>query len=115
MREFKFRAWDSVNKIMYSPDEFIEMNAFNHFLRGGCKVIIVTQYTGMKDKNGKEIFEGDIWKLDTFIGQIVFEFCEWSIKKIPESKCYQWPSFYSNAITGEIIGNVFENSSKVEL
>jgi len=58
MREIKFRAWDRNNKYMAyqgTPDiETLESFIF-HF--GDC---ILMQYTGLKDKNGVEIYEGDV-------------------------------------------------------
>jgi len=66
------------------------------------------EHTGLKDKNGKEIYEGDIWQRDSFVGEIVFEHSGWLIKKRPESGCYSYPSFYSNAKYGEVIGNIYE-------
>ena len=75
MREIKFRAWDTEKKIMYyidlyeymsfneeAQDDMITLNARNNGLM---------QYTGLKDKNGKEIYEGDIvygYGLVHFIG-----------------------------------------------
>jgi uncharacterized phage protein (TIGR01671 family) len=74
----------------------------------------IMQFTGLKDKNGKEIYEGDIWKRDDYLGEIVFEFSHWNIKTVKSSGSYQYPAFYSNAITGEVIGNIYENPDLIK-
>ena len=56
MREIKFRAWDAEAREMLGP------------FASGCELAgdgfdsewILMQYTGLKDKNGREIYEGDI-------------------------------------------------------
>lgn len=55
MRKFKFRIWDKKNGCCFIRD--------NPYVDESEKVkdrFIVTEFTGLKDKNGKEIFEGDI-------------------------------------------------------
>ncbi len=65
MREIKFRAWDKSDKNMFKPD-FVDSNGVVYFDSGyesPCEFgdqPILMQYTGLKDKNGKEIYEGDI-------------------------------------------------------
>ena len=65
MRELSFRIWDKKEKTMFlSPIEIEHLGSwFDAHLSGAIADTgnkIVMQYTGLKDKNGKKIFEGDI-------------------------------------------------------
>ena len=69
MREIKFRAWDRVLKRMLIPKFIGNGNNFcSDDLMAVTGVIDLMQYTGLKDKNGVEIYEGDIIGFDE--GQI---------------------------------------------
>lgn len=113
MREIKFRAW--ANGKMISWEEICSSKYFKDFFllkymtNPPRRVSVLLQYTGLKDKNGREIYEGDILRL-TYSGvsykkEVVFTDCAFMIKGGAINSHERFP--LKNQM--EVIGNVFEN------
>ena len=126
-REIKFRAWDGLNRHMFYP-AFLEIES-NHVRswtgapNGGLGMgynAILMQYTGLKDKNGKEIYEGDI--VETVYTDhkkhkgVIYSQptrLNWSVKHSPFAN--QDLFVYSRPdCSVEIIGNIYENPELLE-
>jgi len=103
-REIKFRAWDKDKKFMKYYD-FLYTAQAKRFGQDNWDLEHLMQYTGLKDKNGKECFEGDIIKSlnDQFI---VNDFITdiYRLKVWRDSKDIDW----------EIIGNIYQNPELIK-
>lgn len=106
MREIKFRVWDKIskpNKIKTWGQLQAQYNNISQvFNSEGFELM---QYTGLKDKRGNEIYEGDIIQLDgDNVTQIIwhegsFRYIYWGYMTL--TKCV--------AEEVEVIGNIYEN------
>lgn len=112
MREIKFRISYKNGKWYYGmPISQIKNNsvAFNSFDNSYYDLFAdattLGQFTGLKDKNGNEIYENDLCLLDERIGIVAFKDCQFVI--IVEDEIYPLAELYSREI--ELIGNIYDN------
>jgi hypothetical protein len=107
MREIKFRVYDHDKKQMLLPGKDIIILS-NNGVTADTETWSIMQFTGLKDKNGKEVFEGDILSdEDEFVPEL--DIVEWNTKTarwvFPEAIGGYYPLNESRAV----IGNVYEN------
>ena len=96
MRELKFRIWDGNNKHFVYPD-ILELD------RG----LEYQQSTGLLDKQGKEIYEGDIVSRNGIIGSIEFgEYEIWWHRD--DGNVFAFQPFHQMGV--EVIGNIYDMS-----
>ena len=131
MREIKFRAWYN-NGMYYNvlvggfpcsvPSAFVgdcENEEWRHLgsSSSGEDSAKLMQFTGLKDKNGKEIYEGDI-VLSKYFDNRIDKYVKRKAKVMFERGCFlvkngYWTPLLTNIIGDtwalEIIGNIYEN------
>ena len=119
MREIKFRAW-YVGELIYRGIH--DRNWYTDPNGGVCtkgthpsdqNTMELMQYTGLLDKNGVEIYEGDVLKgkywdegPHRFIGQVIFTCSAWYVQGVKKYTRYQELNKFKDC---EVIGNIHEN------
>lgn len=108
-REMKFRVWDKLLKQWGNPKDFLFIDAKGNLRLGDSEnCSIIQQFTGIKDSQGKEIYEGDIVKdahgtyavdWTKWVGMIMFE-------RFEDGNVFDLSQF--DAEDCEILGNLFE-------
>ena len=122
MREIKFRAWCKKHKVMIYHIGSVNWNEQNEiFVNQDIRCAgneILMQYTRLKDKNGKEIYEGDIVSMfhDTQFSQVKWnsEYGCWEIKVQLSIHNEGWDLLGNHLEQCEVIGNIYENQELLE-
>lgn len=122
----KFRAWDKATKEMHEADDIVSLNFekkqicvktlfFGQLSYYDFDDIILMQSTGLKDKNGKEIFEGDILSSkDGFLNGVVeyrYDLGMWTNSLI---RYNNFERLCNVARDREIIGNIWGDGDLID-
>lgn len=117
-REIKFRAWDGVDllpvQIINWATEMIELGDGEQTIKfANMPNAILMQYTDLHDKNGTEIFEGDILRFDYGeIKKVEYSAIEdYYVGFLPFDGNFEYDN---HAHQCEVIGNIYENPELLE-
>jgi len=129
MREIKFRAWDKgLKRMIYLSEPTVENDDFSGiifklrdyfvsaFSSDRIEDLEIMQYTGLRDKNGREVYEGDIvrfkdWWDEEMVGEVRYSEKDMAFT-IVNDFWDGFPMMYADDL--EVIGNIYENPELLE-
>ena len=119
MREIKFRAWFEKFKEIYTVkmiDLQKEIAYFDKYNYRSFYDIDLMQYTGLKDKNNKEIYEGDILSdgNDEKPYKVIFENGSFRAEFEGDFEEYSFDLIDIVAQGCEVVGNIYENPELIK-
>ena len=119
MREIKFRAWDKINKDMFNVESinFQERRVYKDTVSyRNFEDIDLMQCTGLKDRNNKKIYEGDILSDGNIkkSHKVVFENGSFKAEFKGDFDEYSFDLIDVVAQGCEVIGNIYENPELME-
>ena len=131
MRTYKFRAWDSVKKVFpfigfHILGECCAFDLIRQYELEELNNLVISQFTGLVDKSGKEIYEGDILLINGYDclsetytltkGVVCFQHGCFITKDLGKYKIEQNAgTLIDDERHLEIIGNIFENEKLLKL
>lgn len=123
MREIEFRAKDEYGNWIYGllTGNKYNLNEYAIFTQPyhGIYPIekeTIGQYTGLKDKNGVKIFEGDIVKIGKILWKVEWfdDFCEFRLSNVSNESNKSFLNYYMCKYDLEVIGNIYDNPELLE-
>lgn len=117
MRQIKFRAWDSLERkmIYFELKDYATITSLIAYTGDFYLKLKLMQFTGLHDKNGKEIWEGDVIaqtvSADKKPVEVFMDEYKWNARPFPEYLQEAGESFfdYAGAKNSEVLGNIYEN------